>query len=234
MAAIRHENVVAIFAVSETHGIPFLVMEYVRGRSLQDWHDSGKRFSIPEIVRIGRQIALGLAAAHSLRLIHRDIKPANVLLENGSNLVRISDFGLARAIDDGGRVTHDGAVVGTPLYMSPEQVNGAPLDGATDLFSLGSLLYTLCTGDVPFPADTFFGILQAVNFATPAPIRDRNPAIPERLVGVIERMHAKDPAQRPTAATVVAELSGVYNLIAISDRLYEDPSRGSASRTVPV
>ena len=144
-AALRHENVVAIYGVSELDNVPYLVMEYVSGRSLQDILDSGTRFAVDDIVRIGRQTALGLAAAHEMRLIHRDVKPANILVENDKGSVRIADFGLARALDQEFNISQHGLLVGTPLYMSPEQVDGKPLTPASDLFSLGSVLYTLCT-----------------------------------------------------------------------------------------
>jgi len=204
-AAIRHENVVTIFAVSEIDGVPFLVMEYVPGRSLQDRLDSGASFSVAEVVSIARQTALGLAAAHDLRLIHRDIKPANILLEQTSQRVRITDFGLARALDHDPKVSRSGTLTGTPLYMSPEQVDGKALTPASDLFSLGSVLYTLCAGRPPFAAETMSGLLHAVAEKTPPPIASFNPAIPEWLTQIIEKLHAKNPAERFASAADVAE-----------------------------
>ena len=146
-----------------------------------------------EIARIGRETALGLAAAHEMRLIHRDVKPANLLVEDGKGGVRIADFGLARALDQNFKISQNGLLVGTPLYMSPEQVDGKPLTPASDLFSLGSVLYTLCTGQPPFAADSMSGILLAVAEKQPAPMRIINPEIPEWLARVIEKLHAKDP-----------------------------------------
>jgi HD-like signal output (HDOD) protein len=204
-AAIRHENVVTIFAVSEVDGVPFLVMEYVSGTSLQDRLDAGESFTVSEIICIARQTALGLAAAHEIRLIHRDIKPANILLEQSTQRVRLTDFGLARALDHDPKLSQSGTLTGTPLYMSPEQVDGKPLTTASDLFSLGSVLYTLCAGQLPFRAESMSGLLHAVAEKTPAPLRSINPAVPEWLSLLIEKLHAKEPADRLPSAAAVAE-----------------------------
>jgi HD-like signal output (HDOD) protein len=204
-AAIRHEHVVTIFAVSEVDGIPFLVMEYVAGTSLQDRLDAGEALTVAEIVRVARQTALGLAAAHDIRVIHRDIKPANILLEENTRRVRITDFGLARAMDHDPKLSQSGMLIGTPLYMSPEQVDGKPLTPASDLFSLGSVLYTLCTGKPPFSAESLSGLLHAVAEKTPPPIRTVNPAIPEWFAQLVEKLHSKDPKDRFPSAAAVAE-----------------------------
>ena len=207
-AALRHENVVSIYAVSELDNIPYLVMEFVDGQSVQDLLDGGKKFTVPEIIRLGRETARGLAAAHDLRLIHRDVKPANLLIENASGCIRIADFGLARALDHESNISQNGLLVGTPLFMSPEQVDGKPLTAASDLFSLGSVLYTLCTGHSPFVADSMSGILYAVALKRPEPIRIQNPEIPDWLVDVIEKLHAKEPEERfPTAAALAEVLA---------------------------
>jgi len=205
-AALRHEHVVAIYAINELDGVPLLVMEYVHGLSLEDLLKQGKTFSVGEIARIGRQTALGLAAAHEARLIHRDIKPANLLLEEGTLHVRVADFGLARAIDEDFRLSQPGLLLGTPNYMSPEQVDGKTLTAASDLFSLGSVLYTLCTGQLPFQAETMSGLLHAVAEKFATPIRALNPDIPDGLVRIIEKLHAKNPKDRPPSAAALAEL----------------------------
>jgi FixJ family two-component response regulator/tRNA A-37 threonylcarbamoyl transferase component Bud32 len=204
-AAIRHENVVTIFAVSEADGVPFLVMEYVPGKSLQDCLDAGERFLINDVVRIGRQIALGLGAAHELRLIHRDIKPANILLERGTQRVRITDFGLARTLDCDTGLTQKGMLLGTPQFMSPEQVDGKPLSPATDLFSLGSVLYTLCSGQLPFPAPTLSRLLHGIAEEPPVPLRTLDPEVPEWLEKLIAKLHAKQPEDRFSTAGAVAD-----------------------------
>jgi len=204
-AAVQHENVVAIFSVSECAGVPFIVMEHVAGRSLQDWLNAGRRFTVKEITRIGCQTARGLAAAHTLRIIHRDIKPANVLIEDATERVRITDFGTARFVHST-NITQDGNVVGTPQYMSPEQVDGQPLEPTSDLFSLGSLLYALCTGEAPFTSDSLYGVFHMVATEPPKPIRHRNAAIPDALVDFIGQLHAKEPSERIQSATAAAEI----------------------------
>ena len=142
-AAVWHENIVAVHGVGQADGVPFLVMQYVPGVSLCDWLHNGDPFQLDEVLRIGQEISTGLAAAHARGLVHRDIKPANILLEQGTGRVKITDFGLARAVDDGS-LTRSGMVAGTPLYMSPEQADARAVDARSDLFSLGSVLYTLC------------------------------------------------------------------------------------------
>ncbi|HMF13819.1 MAG TPA: serine/threonine-protein kinase, partial [Gemmataceae bacterium] len=162
---------------------------------------------LKEILRIGLQVAEGLAAAHRQGLIHRDIKPANILLESEVERVKITDFGLARAVDDAS-LTRSGYIAGTPAYMSPEQANGERIDHRSDLFSLGSVLYTLCAGHPPFRAESSMAVLKRVCEETPRPVRDINPEVPEWLEAMIAKLQAKDRAQRfDTAAEVGALLS---------------------------
>jgi tRNA A-37 threonylcarbamoyl transferase component Bud32 len=204
-AAVRNEHVIDIHAVEEADGLPYLVMEYVSGVSLQERLDQSGPLEPKEILRIGIQVATGLAAAHEQGLIHRDIKPANILLENGVERVKITDFGLARAADDAS-LSQLGLVAGTPQYMAPEQAEGKPVDQRADLFSLGSVLYALCTGRAPFRASTTMAVLKRVCEDTPRPIREINPGVPDGLVEIIARLHSKDPAERFESATEVAEL----------------------------
>ncbi len=145
-AAVRDEHVVSIHAVSDDNRpVPYLVMEYIAGFSLEKRIKKHGPLAVKEVLRIGMQAAAGLAAAHKQGLIHRDIKPANILLENGVERVKITDFGLARAADDMS-LSQSGMLAGTPPFMSPEQARGVPLDRRSDLFSLGSVLYALFTG----------------------------------------------------------------------------------------
>jgi serine/threonine-protein kinase len=204
-AAVVHLHVVSVFAVVETSGLPFLVMEYVPGRSLQDRLDRLGPLSLQEVLRIGMQTAAGLAAAHAQGLVHRDVKPANILLENGVERVKLTDFGLARAAADAG-LTQSGLVAGTPNYMAPEQARGESTDYRADLFSLGSTLYAMCTGIPPFRAESAVAVLRRVSDDTPRPIRAINPDIPEWLETIITRLHAKDPAGRYQSAAEVADL----------------------------
>jgi serine/threonine protein kinase len=208
-AAVRDEHVVAIHSVDEANGLPYLVMEYISGTSLQHRLDCNGPLALEEILRIGRQTAAGLAAAHAQGLIHRDIKPANILLENNVERVKITDFGLARAADDAGQ-TQSIMLAGTPQYMAPEQARGEPLDHRADLFSLGSVLYALCTGRPPFRASSTFAVLRCISEETPQPIRQTNPAIPAWLAEIISIPQAKEPAQRFSSASEVADLLGRY------------------------
>lgn len=208
-AALRHENVVAIYAIREFNGLPFIVMEYVDGISLEDLLLE-RRLTVPEIAKIGRQAALGLAAAHAARLIHRDIKPANILLEEQNLHARVADFGLARAVDEDLNLSKPGMLLGTPNYMSPEQVDGRPLTFASDLFSLGSVLYEMCTGRPPFRADAMSALLHAIALKSPPPIRELNPEIPEGLCRIVSRLHEKDPQRRFASATDVAAALARY------------------------
>lgn len=204
-AAVVHPHVVAIHAVSAEARPPFLVMPYLRGMSLQRRIDEHGPLSVAEVLRIGAQTASGLAAAHAQGLVHRDIKPANILLEEGVERVAITDFGLARAIDDA-TTTRSGVIAGTPQYMSPEQARGEAIDHRSDLFSLGSVMYAMCTGRSPFRAETTFGILRRITDAAPRPIRELNAEIPAWLCRVVDRLLTKDPRERYASAEEVAEL----------------------------
>jgi serine/threonine protein kinase len=206
-AAVTHDNVIDIHAVEDAGPVPYLVMQFIDGPTLQKKLEQTGPLPVREILRIGRQIAAGLAAAHAKGLVHRDVKPANVLLENGIERVKITDFGLARAADDAS-LTQSGMVAGTPAYMSPEQANGEPVDPRSDLFSLGSVLYTLCTGHAPFRADTTMAVLRRVCEQTPQPIREVNPDVPACLGAIIGRLHVKQPADRFQTAAEVADVLG--------------------------
>lgn len=204
-AAVRDEHVISIHAVEETNELPYLVMEFIGGVSLQQRLDRTGPLEVERIIRIGVQVARGLAAAHAHGLIHRDIKPANILLENGVERVRITDFGLARAVDDAS-LSQSGVIAGTPQYMAPEQARGEPADHRADLFSLGSVLYAMCVGHPPFRAEGSMAVLKRVCEETPRPIRESNPAIPEWLEQLIERLQAKDPVERCQSASEVAQM----------------------------
>lgn len=204
-AAVVHENVSEIYGVHESNGLSYLVMPYVPGPSLQRRLDEWGPLRLPEILRVAVQTAWGLAAAHAHGLVHRDIKPANILLADGVERVRITDFGLARAADDAS-LTRTGVIVGTPQYMSPEQSRGEAVDHRSDLFSLGSVMYAMCTGRPPFRAESSYGILRRITDNEPRAIREIQPAIPEWLCFIIRRLHSKQPEDRFQSAEEVAEL----------------------------
>jgi serine/threonine-protein kinase len=204
-AAVVHEHVIAIHSVDSWKGLPYLVMSYVPGRSLQERIDTEGTLGVKEILRIGMQAALGLAAAHAQGLVHRDVKPANILLENGVERVRLTDFGLARACDDAS-LTQSGIIAGTPQYMAPEQTRGEAMDHRADLFSLGSTLYAMCTGHASFRAESAMAVLRRVSDDQPRPIREVNPEIPAWLAALVEKLHEKDPNKRYQSAGEVADL----------------------------
>jgi tRNA A-37 threonylcarbamoyl transferase component Bud32 len=208
-AAVRDDHVVDIHAVHDDGPVPYLVMGFIAGITLEDRVKQGRPLEVKEVLRIGIQAARGLAVAHAQGLIHRDVKPANILLENGVQRVKITDFGLARAVDDAG-LTQSGVIAGTPLYMSPEQARGEAVDHRSDLFSLGSVLYMLCTGRLAFRASKSMAVLKRVCDDTPGPIREVNPDIPECLAAAVNKLLAKDPAERFQSAAELAELLGHY------------------------
>jgi serine/threonine-protein kinase len=212
-AAVNHENVITIHDVDESAGLPYLVMHYVAGRSLEQRLGDGVPIELPEVVRLGRQVAAGLAAAHGRGLIHRDVKPANILLEiTGVDLsdsscslegrgelerVLLTDFGLARAVDDGPTAV----VCGTPLYMAPELFAGGPIDPRADLYALGVLLYRLSTGREPFAGPGPARLMaQHLYERPPAPSEAAPGRVPPWLEGLILHLLRKDPAERPQSA----------------------------------
>lgn len=202
-ASVVHENVLAIHAIDQWQGIPYFVMPLVRGESLERRLKQNGPFDLIEILRIARQVAAGLDAAHQQGLVHRDIKPANVLMEHGSQRLTISDFGLARAGDDAS-LTRSGLIMGTPLYMSPEQAKGDPVDARSDIFSFGAMLYALCTGHPPFRAETPYGVIRRLCEEDPRSIQQYNPSIPFWFSGIVGQMMQKDIQRRiPTANSLL-------------------------------
>ncbi len=203
-AQVRHENVVQVHEVGE-QPLPYIAMEFIPGETLQQRLDRVGPVEPAEVVRVGRQIAEGLAAAHACDLIHRDIKPGNVLLEGGAQRVKLTDFGLARAADDAS-ISQSGLIAGTPMYMAPEQAKGEKLDQRADLFSLGSVLYQMAAGRPPFRANGTVAVLKRVAEDTPRPIREVIPETPQWLCDIIAKLHAKNPDDRYQSAREVADV----------------------------
>jgi serine/threonine protein kinase len=204
-AAVVHQHVLAIHSVNATHRLPYLVMPFVAGESLQQRLDREGPLAIEEILRIGFQVSEGLAAAHAQGLVHRDIKPANILLEKNVERVLLTDFSLARAVDDAS-VTRSGVIAGTPQYMSPEQAKGEPIDHRSDLFSLGSVLYAMSTGHPPFRAESTLAILRRICDSEPRPLREINPSIPVWLWAVVASLLCKNSTERIDSAKRLAEI----------------------------
>lgn len=204
-AAVVHDNVVGIHAISEWQGNPYLVMTFVRGQSLQSRLHHRGHLSLREVLRIGLQISAGLAAAHAQGLIHRDIKPANILLESDVDRVMITDFGIAKAIDDL-RFTGTNTLLGTPEYMSPEQARDEQLDYRTDLFSLGCVLYEASSGRSPFRSSTSYGAIRKVIDVDPPSVRSLVSELPEWFAEIVRRLLSKDKDSRFQSAAEVAAL----------------------------
>jgi serine/threonine protein kinase/regulation of enolase protein 1 (concanavalin A-like superfamily) len=229
-AAIKHDHIVTIYQVGEENGVPFLAMEYLTGMSLAQWLERGHSPSVELVLRLGREIADGLSAAHRRGLIHRDIKPANIWLEAPSGRVKILDFGMARSRREDVEITHSGTVLGTPSYMAPEQARGEPVGAGSDLFSLGCVLYRLCTGRLPFEGESIMAVLTALSTTTPRRPRDWRSALPPALDELLMRLLVKDPADRPESAEVV-----VKALRSIERALYDGRRKAelTASTSLP-
>lgn len=204
-AAVVHEHVVPIYNVESERPLPMLVMQFVLGETLQQRIDREGPMGLSAILRIGLQIARGLAAAHAQGLVHRDIKPSNVLLEQDVERALIADFGLARAADDA-HVTRTGFHVGTPAYMSPEQARGEPIDARSDLFSLGCVLYTMCAGKPPFVAETSLGVLRRITDSEPPSLVSLRPDLPKWMQALVDRLMAKEASDRFSDASSVSEV----------------------------
>src|SRR5579883_334643 len=204
-AQLKSDHVVTIYQVGQDRDIPFLAMEFLQGQTLEDRLE-GERLPLREVLRIGREIAAGLAAAHERGLIHRDIKPSNIWLESPTGRVKLLDFGLARATGSRSDLTQTGRIVGTPEFMSPEQGRGEELDVRSDLFSLGAVLYALYTGERPFQGPSVMAVLTALAVKTPRPIHELNANVPPPLVTLIECLLEKNPADRLASAEEVRQV----------------------------
>ena len=205
--ALSHPGIVSVFDVGEHEGVPFLVMEFIPGRTLSDAIKRGERSSLERVCEIGQQIAEALGHAHRKGVIHRDIKPANILLtkreSDGTEQAKITDFGVAKLA--AGEITTTGQLLGTPAFMPPEQFTGAPIDGRADLFSLGVILYWMASGEQPFPGETMSAVSYKIVHTEPVPPAKLNPAIPAAMEGVILKCLAKSPAERFQTGEEVAK-----------------------------
>lgn len=204
-AAVIDDHVLPIYSVAEWQGVPYLVMQYSRGSTLQKRVEVQGPLELKEILRIGMQTARGLAAAHALGLVHRDVKPSNILIDGTVERALLTDFGLARAVDDAS-ITRTGTIAGTPQYMSPEQACGTTVDARSDLFSLGGVLYYMATGRQPFRADNSYAVLRLIIDQEPRSMQEINPDLPVWLCTLISHLMAKDPENRPASAEEVAEI----------------------------
>ena len=190
---LAHPNIVVIYDAGEEGGLFYITMEFVEGRSLQSLVDSRQPFSLPRVMKLMEQVCSALDFAHQHNVVHRDIKPANLML-TADDTVKITDFGTAKILQFGTAQTAN--VMGTPSYMSPEQVKGKPVDGRSDIFSLGVILYELMTGEKPFPGQNITTVIYKIINEDPIPPRMLDSSIHPGLSAVITKALAKDPAER--------------------------------------
>ncbi len=204
-ASIVHPNIVPIYAVSIDGTIPYIVMPLISGGSLEQRLSKEGPLSITQVLSFGLQVAEGLVAAHQQGIVHRDIKPANLLLDEGGFRVMLTDFGLARALDDA-TLTASGMVAGTPQYMSPEQATGRNIDHRTDIYSLGAVLYALATGHPPITGSSTLDVLRKLSEQSPRPVAHWNETCPSWFQQLIDKLMARNVDARIATASEAAEL----------------------------
>ncbi len=198
-ARLQHPNIVSVYDSDRDGDIAFLVMEFIQGEDLKHHLDQGKRHSLEETLAVMRDLLSALEYAHKAKIVHRDIKPANLLIE-ADGRVKLTDFGVARIQDSGDATRTQGSMVGTLKYMSPEQVQGLPVDARSDLFAAGVVLYQMLTGKRPFDGDSDFAIIQRIVAQDAVPASSINPALPPAIDAVLARALAKSRDKRYATA----------------------------------
>jgi serine/threonine-protein kinase len=202
---LNHPNIVTIYDVGEERGLAYIAMEYLKGRHLSDYATSETLLEPRKVLELIGRTAGALGFAHKQQVVHRDIKPANIMYDPNADVLKITDFGIARLTGTG--TTRTGIVLGTPSFMSPEQLEGRTVTGHSDLFSLGVSLFQLLTGHLPFTADSMTGLMQQIAEAQHPPLRAFRPDLPACVEGIIDRALAKTPETRfETGAQMAAAL----------------------------
>ncbi len=191
---LNHPNIVTMYDAGEEHDLAYIAMEFLKGRDLVPYTKPGQLLPLPQVVSIVARVADALSYAHSNNVVHRDVKPANVMYEPESDQVKVTDFGIARITDSS--KTKTGMVLGTPSYMSPEQLSGKKIDGRSDLFSLGVTLYQMTCGKLPFVGESMAQLMFKIANEAYPDCRAVNPQVPDGLAAVIDRALSKDLAQR--------------------------------------
>jgi serine/threonine-protein kinase len=227
---LSHPNIVVIHDVGEIEKRPYMAMELIDGAPLSDTLDQRKSLPIRDAVVIALQLARALEYAHGRGIVHRDIKPGNIMLLRGSQTIKVADFGIAH-MDDGrdDQRTQIGAVLGTPQYMSPEQARGEKLDGRSDLFSAGIVLYQMLAGERPFRGDSLVAVATRIANEQPPPVTAKRPEVPPSLRRVVERCLAKPPGQRYQSGKELAEA-----LIKVLTEIDESARERDKPRIVPL
>jgi eukaryotic-like serine/threonine-protein kinase len=227
--ALSHPNIVVVHDVGEIDRRPYMAMELVEGASLSELLEKTPQMPLRDVVLIGVQLARALDYAHARGIVHRDIKPGNIMLLRADNAVKVADFGIAHMDGGDDERTQVGSVMGTPQYMSPEQTRGEKVDGRSDLFSAGIVLYQMLAGKRPFKGDSLVAIATHIATAEPAPLNQARPDIPPSLRRVVDRCLAKQPAQRYQTGKELADAL-VKELVALDEAAREQNKR----RIVPL
>jgi serine/threonine protein kinase len=209
MRRLQHRNLTRLVAggvAEDCGGLPYLAMEFLEGETLRDLLAEESQLPVAWAAAIGAQIAAGLAAAHTAGVVHRDLKPANVMLVQGGT-VKVLDFGMGRIVDDPDetRLTSTGVSVGTARYMAPEQFRAERVTQAADLYALGCVLYEMLVGVPPFTSESPYELADKHTKATPYPVQSTRSEVPAELARIVERLLAKDPADRPADAVAVRD-----------------------------
>ena len=210
---LNHPNIVTIFDAGEEHDLAYIAMEFLKGKDLVPYTKSGNLMPLAKVMDITARVADALSYAHQNSVVHRDIKPANIMYEPQSDAVKVTDFGIARITDSS--KTKTGMVLGTPSYMSPEQLAGKKIDGRSDLFSLGVMLYQMACGKLPFEGDSMAQLMFKIANEPHPPIREVNPQVPECLATIVDKAMAKDNTQRyQTGAEMATDLRACMGISA--------------------
>jgi serine/threonine protein kinase len=205
-AQLKHPNIVTIYDIGEVNGLSYLAMEFIDGVGLDKIISSAGRLPVARAASIAAQIADALDYAHKNQVVHRDIKPANVMIEAGDR-VKVTDFGIAKTLDSADHLTVTGSLLGTPSYMSPEQARGMAIDGRTDLFALGCILYEMLAGTRAFRGDSITGLIFKIITEEPQPLQELDATLPEGLLAVVSKGLSKAPETRyQTGQEMVADL----------------------------
>jgi len=191
---LNHPNIVTMYDAGEEHDLAYIAMEFLKGKDLVPFAKPGNQLPLPKVLSIVARVADALSYAHENHVVHRDIKPANIMYELESDQVKVTDFGIARITDSS--KTKTGMVLGTPSYMSPEQLAGKKIDGRSDLFSLGVTLYQLASGKLPFEGDSMAQLMFRIANEPHPDIRSIRPDIPDAVAAIIDRALVKDADAR--------------------------------------
>ena len=203
-AQLKHPNIVTIYDIGDSEGMSYIAMEFIDGVGLDRVIAGAGRLSVERAASLAAQVADALDFAHKHNVVHRDIKPANIMVEAGDR-VKVTDFGIAKVTDSAEHLTATGSLLGTPSYMSPEQARGSAIDGRSDLFAVGAILYEMVAGQKAFRGDSITGLIFKIITEEPLPLKEEDPTIPDELVRIVARALVKDPAGRYQAGRELAD-----------------------------